>query len=64
MGFKSLHQFTPDCYLACGHPLSAQSGARRIWNDRELAEWATPIAAPNLRPGIPKRSSIRTGGGG
>ena len=25
--------------------------APRIWNDRDLAEWATPIAALKLRPG-------------
>jgi hypothetical protein len=25
--------------------------APRIWNDRDLAEWATPIAALNVRPG-------------
>src|SRR5437763_3864386 len=23
----------------------------RLWNDRDLAEWATPIAALNVRPG-------------
>src|SRR5918993_1521722 len=25
--------------------------APRFWNDRELADWATPIAALNVRPG-------------
>src|SRR5947199_5637253 len=25
--------------------------APRIWNDRDLAEWATPIAALKVRPG-------------
>lgn len=25
--------------------------APRIWNDRDLAEWATPVAALNTRPG-------------
>lgn len=35
---------------------SAQSGERRIeppriWNDRDLAEWATPVAGLNVRPG-------------
>ena len=34
----------------------AQSGERRIaapriWNDRDLAEWATPVAGLNVRPG-------------
>ncbi|HKT81093.1 MAG TPA: hypothetical protein VJP86_12790 [Vicinamibacterales bacterium] len=36
--------------------LSAQSpdpriNAPRFWNDKELADWATPIAALNIRPG-------------
>src|SRR4029079_15546832 len=25
--------------------------APRIWNDRDLAEWATPVAALKVRPG-------------
>ena len=37
--------------LACGVAF-AQSPTRapRIWSDRDLADWATPIAALNLRP--------------
>jgi mono/diheme cytochrome c family protein len=41
--------------LGCGITL-AQSGGRQIeaprfWNDRDLAEWATPVAGLNVRPG-------------
>jgi hypothetical protein len=25
--------------------------APRVWNDRDLAEWATPVAALKVRPG-------------
>jgi len=28
-----------------------KTAAPRIWNDRDLAEWATPVAALNVRPG-------------
>jgi mono/diheme cytochrome c family protein len=30
--------------------LAQRSAAPRIWNDRDLAEWATPIAGLNVRP--------------
>jgi hypothetical protein len=36
---------------ASNTPAQSRSAAPRIWNDRDLAEWATPIAALNLRPG-------------
>jgi hypothetical protein len=54
MRFKSLHALTPGLLLllAAGHsPAQSRNGAPRIWNDRDLAEWATPIAALNVRPG-------------
>ena len=28
-----------------------KSAAPRVWNDRDLAEWATPVAGLNVRPG-------------
>ena len=28
-----------------------KTAAPRVWNDRDLAEWATPIAALKVRPG-------------
>ena len=43
-------------YLAIGVSCFAQSGAKlidapRIWNDRDLSDWATPVAGLNDRPG-------------
>jgi hypothetical protein len=39
--------------VACLAQPSTQSkiAAPRIWNDRDLAEWATPVATLNVRPG-------------
>ncbi len=38
-------------YLAIAVSCFAQSGAKRIWNDRDLSDWATPVAGLNVRPG-------------
>src|SRR5580704_11139222 len=43
-------------YLAIAVSCFAQSGAKlidapRIWNDRDLLDWATPVAGLNVRPG-------------
>src|SRR5437868_1086785 len=43
--------------FGCGFSIVfAQSGgpllnAPRVWNDRDLQEWATPVAGLNVRPG-------------
>jgi hypothetical protein len=37
--------------LATGAALAQQIPAPRIWNDRDLAEWATPLATLKVRPG-------------
>lgn len=38
--------------LAAGGAIAQpQISAPRIWNDRDLAEWATPVAALKVRPG-------------
>src|SRR5579862_1426593 len=43
-------------YLAVAVSIFAQTGAKlidapRIWNDRDLSDWATPVAGLNVRPG-------------
>jgi mono/diheme cytochrome c family protein len=43
-------------YLAIAVSSFGQSGAKlinpsRIWNDRDLSDWATPVAGLNVRPG-------------
>ncbi|MDQ6758922.1 MAG: hypothetical protein M3Z32_03520 [Acidobacteriota bacterium] len=57
-------------FLLAGSILAQpQIPAPRIWNDRDLAEWATPLAALNIRPGhlsekeyyaIPEGNWVRT----
>lgn len=58
-------------YLLAATAIFAQTKteAPRLWNDRDLAEWATPIAALNVRPGhlteaeyyaIPSAEWVRT----
>jgi len=37
--------------IAVAQPGKRPIEARRIWNDRDLAQWATPIAGLNIRPG-------------
>jgi hypothetical protein len=43
------------CVLAAVSASAQSSGARidapRFWNDRELADWANPVAGLNVRPG-------------
>src|SRR4051812_43939243 len=54
MRFQIRHRFMPGLLLlllAASAPAQSTSAAPRIWNDRDLAEWATPIAALNIRPG-------------
>jgi hypothetical protein len=43
--------FIASAALAQPQISSQQIPAPRIWNDRDLAEWATPVAALNVRPG-------------
>ena len=35
---------------ACSRPAENRVAAPRIWNDRDLAEWALPVAGLNVRP--------------
>ena len=35
---------------AFGQPVGKLIDAPRIWNDHDLAEWATPVAGLNVRP--------------
>src|SRR5690606_3495479 len=47
--------FISGCLLLLA-PSLADDGDRkleptRVWNDKDLAEWATPLAGLNLRPG-------------
>ena len=36
--------------LALGVIANTQTRAPRIWEDRSLADWATPVASLNVRP--------------
>lgn len=36
--------------LSCSHPPTPRISAPRIWNDRDLAQWANPVAGLDVRP--------------
>ena len=63
------HRFTCLALTSAAHGREKKIAAPRVWTDRDLADWATPLAGLDVRPGhfsereyhaAPEASLVRT----